>query len=68
VAGYNIYRSTSPGGESQTSPINGATLVSGDNYADTSVVAGATYYYVVTAVGTDEVQSADSSEASALVP
>jgi hypothetical protein len=68
IAGYNVYRSTSPGGESQTSPINGGTLVSGENYTDTNVVAGTTYYYVVTTVGTDEVQSTDSTEVSALVP
>jgi chitinase len=67
VMGYNVCRGTTPNGESPTplnsSPINGTT------YADANVTAGATYYYVVTAVAADGVtQSADSNEASATVP
>jgi hypothetical protein len=68
VVGYNVYRGTSPGGESLTSPINGSSLVGGESYSDTNVVSGTTYYYVVTAVNASGVQSADSSEASANVP
>jgi fibronectin type 3 domain-containing protein len=68
VVGYNVYRGTSPGGESLTSPINGPSLVGGESYSDTNVVSGTTYYYVVTAVNATGVQSADSTEASADVP
>jgi fibronectin type 3 domain-containing protein len=35
---------------------------------DQSVKAGTTYYYVVTAVGSGGVQSADSNETEATVP
>ena len=44
------------------SPINGTT------YVDESVAAGATYYYVVTAVGSNGAQSAASGETEATVP
>jgi len=68
VAGYNIYRATSSGGLTQTSPINGATLVAANTYIDTTVTDGTTYYYAVTAVSSSDEQSADSNEASAIVP
>jgi centrosomal CEP192-like protein/immunoglobulin I-set domain protein len=67
VAGYNVYRGTSPGGELLTSPIN-TSLVDAEGFTDTNVSNGTTYYYVVTAVGSDDVQSADSEEASAVIP
>lgn len=71
VAGYWVYRGTTAGGESST-PLN-PTMVTGSVstfvYNDTAVTAGATYYYVVTAVASDGVtQSADSNEVSATVP
>ena len=67
LMGYNVYRGTTSGGESSTAlnstPINATTLT------DTNVTAGASYYYVVKAVGSDGVtQSASSNEASATVP
>jgi hypothetical protein len=67
VAGYNVYRGTTSGGESPTplnsSPINGTT------YADENVAAGAEYYYVVMSVASNDVTlSAASNEASAAVP
>jgi len=67
VVGYNVYRGTASGGESATplnsSPINGTT------YTDATVQAGQTYYYVVTAVASDDAtQSANSNEVSATVP
>jgi formiminotetrahydrofolate cyclodeaminase len=67
VVGYNVYRGTTSGGpyptELNSSPINGTT------YCDSSVQAGQTYYYVVTAVASNDVtQSADSNQASAAVP
>jgi hypothetical protein len=66
VVGYNVYRGTTSGGESST-PLN-STPISGTTYTDESLVAGTTYYYVVTAVGSNDVQSADSGETEATVP
>jgi hypothetical protein len=67
VVGYNVYRGTTSGGESATplnsSPINGTT------YSDETVQAGQTYYYVVTAVASDDgTQSAYSNQTSSTVP
>jgi fibronectin type 3 domain-containing protein len=58
---FNVYRSTTSGGEGAT-PI--ATGISGDSYIDTGLTNGQTYYYEVTAVDTGG-ESATSSEASA---
>jgi fibronectin type 3 domain-containing protein len=48
VMGYNIYRGTTPGGEGST-PLN-PTPLGGTTFVDGNVTAGATYYYVVTAL------------------
>jgi hypothetical protein len=67
VVGYNVHRGTASGKESPT-PLN-STLVAGTRYTDENVVAGATYYYVVTAVASDGIgQSGNSNEAVATVP
>jgi hypothetical protein len=68
VTGYNVYRATSSGGESGTTAINGSALISGSSYTDSSVTAGATYYYVVTSVNSSGVQSAFSNEISGTIP
>jgi endoglucanase len=60
--GYNVYRSTTPGGG--YSQLNGSLLSSSD-YTDNSVSNGTTYYYVVTAVDTSNNESGYSGEASA---
>jgi two-component sensor histidine kinase len=67
VVGYDVYRGTTSGGPYPTqlnsTPINGTT------YTDATVQAGQTYYYVVTAVASNDVtQSADSNQVSATVP
>ena len=75
VVGYNVYRGTASGGES-TTPLNSSPVAAGCTstttctYTDaTTVVAGTTYYYTVTAVASNDVtQSADSNEVSAAVP
>ena len=65
VAGYNIYRSTVPGGPyTKQTP----SLVPGTAWRDTSVVAGQQYYYVVTAIDSTGQESGYSYQASALVP
>jgi hypothetical protein len=63
---YNVYRGTTSGGESST-PLN-ATPINGTTYVDESVTSGATYYYVVTAVGLNGAQSAASGETETTVP
>jgi fibronectin type 3 domain-containing protein len=66
VVGYNVYRGTASGGES-TTPLN-STPINGTTYADENVTAGTEYYYVITAVGSNGVQSTDSGETEATVP
>ncbi|SMD17929.1 hypothetical protein [Sporomusa malonica] len=60
ATGYNVKRATTAGGP--YTPI--ASNESGTSYVDSSVINGATYYYVVTAITADG-ESANSNEASA---
>jgi hypothetical protein len=65
VTGYNVYRSTVSGGpytKLTSSPVAATT------YADMSVQAAQTYFYVVTSVDSAGVESAYSTEVSATVP
>jgi hypothetical protein len=66
IVGYNQYRGTALGTYSKinSSPVTGTT------YSDTTVQSGQdiTYYYVVTAVNSNGLESADSSPASVTVP
>jgi hypothetical protein len=64
LAGYNVYRSTSPGVSTAGSPINNA-LITGTGYLDSEVTDGVTYYYVVTAVDDGANESTASNEDSA---
>lgn len=63
LAGYHVYRSTSSG--AAYTRITGS-LLTASNYADSSAVAGVTYYYVVTAVDTSFNESGNSNEASGM--
>ena len=65
VDGYNVYRSTVSGGP--YTKIN-ATLVPLTTFADDTVQAGVTYFYVVVAVDAGGVRSQDSNEAQASIP
>jgi fibronectin type 3 domain-containing protein len=62
ITGYDVYRSTTPGGESASTPI--PTNGSGTSFTDTGLANGTTYYYTVAAVNAAGV-SAPSAEASA---
>jgi hypothetical protein len=61
ASSYNVYRGTSPSGESGTPYLTSLTTTS---YTDTSVTDGTTYYYTIKAINTVGT-SASSSEASA---
>lgn len=65
VAGYRVYRSTTSGTSYSplfSSPLNALT------FQDSSVTDGDTYYYVVTAVDANGVESLYSNQATASVP
>lgn len=68
VAGYNVFRSTITGGEAGTPALNGATVISGTSFTDTSVVPGTTYFYVVSAQAATGNQSGFSNEATDTIP
>jgi hypothetical protein len=61
---YNVYRSTTAGGEGSTPLVTGVTATT---FTDTGLAAGTTYYYQVTAVNAQG-QSAKSNEAFATTP
>ena len=65
VNGYNVYRGSKTGGPySKINPsLDGTTT-----YADGSVQAGQTYFYVTTAVATDGTESTFSNEVNAVIP
>ena len=65
VIGYNVYRGGTKGGP--YTKIN-SVLDASTNYTDSTVSAGATYYYVVTAVDANNVQSAYSNEVVVVIP
>jgi hypothetical protein len=64
VVGYNVYRATISGGP--YTKIN-PSLVANTTFTDT-VQAAQTYYYVVTALGPGNVESANSNEVTAVIP
>jgi hypothetical protein len=59
VVGYNVYRSTKPGGSFKR--IN-SDLIRGLTYRDQDVQSGMTYYYTIRAVDAKGQQSNDSNE------
>jgi fibronectin type 3 domain-containing protein len=66
VSGYNVYRGTTSSGPYATK-LN-SSLVTSDQYTDSTVVSGQTYYYVVTSVDSNNVESVDSNQATAVIP
>lgn len=63
LEGYNLYRSDeSFSSISGMSPLNGNSLITGNNYTDEDVENGSTYYYRLTAVDEDENESNTSAE------
>ena len=62
LAGYNVYRSTTPGGPH--AKINTSVVATSD-YTDTGLTNSTTYYYVVAALDRCANVSGDSNESSA---
>jgi fibronectin type 3 domain-containing protein len=65
VAGYNVYRSVVSGGA--YAKVN-SQLITSTQYPDSTVLAGQTYFYVVTSADSSGVESSFSNQASAVVP
>ncbi|HEY0701872.1 MAG TPA: choice-of-anchor D domain-containing protein [Candidatus Acidoferrales bacterium] len=65
VVGYYIYRSSKPSGP--YARVNSSSTPN-TSYSDTTVADGQTYYYVVTAVNSSNIESTDSNVASATIP
>lgn len=65
ISGYNVYRSSTSGGP--YTRVN-SSLVSGTSFTDSNVQAGQTYFYVTTAVSSNNVESGYSTQAQAIVP
>jgi len=64
VQGYYVYRGAQSGG-----PYNKISALQPTNtYTDTTVASAQTYFYVVTAVGTNAAESGFSNEAVATIP
>jgi hypothetical protein len=65
VVGYNVYQAVSPGGPYS---IRNSSPVATTRYLDLTVQPGQTYYYVVTAVDSNNVESEYSTEVPATIP
>ena len=65
LAGYNVYRSEQSG--VYGSPINLQPIVV-SSYEDITALQGKTFFYVVTALNVDGVESGRSNEVIAVVP
>jgi len=65
VVGYNVYRGVQSGGPYMR--INNV-LEAPTSYVDYTVQSGCTYYYVVTAVDSNGLESAYSNEVVAVIP
>jgi uncharacterized repeat protein (TIGR01451 family) len=65
LAGYNVYRSTTPPVSIGGTPLNSSALITTTSYTDPGLSNGTTYYYVVTAVDETGHESAASTEVSA---
>jgi hypothetical protein len=65
VIGYNVYRGGTKGGPYRK--IN-SVLEASTNYTDSTVTAGATYYYVATAVDANDAESSYSNAVKVVIP
>ena len=65
VLGYNVYRASGTGGPYMK--LN-SWIIFATNYTDQTVQSGQTYYYVVTATSSGDLESAYSNEIVAVIP
>jgi len=65
VNGYRVYRSTISGAGYQ---LITSSLIPGTTFTDNAVGSGQTFFYVVTSVDAQGIESAFSNEATAAVP
>ena len=65
VIGYNVYRGTKSSGP--YTKLNGSVNTS-TSYSDSSVSDGTEYYYVVTSVNSEHVESSDSNQVAVTIP
>lgn len=65
VTGYNVYRATTSGGPYTRLTANPVAALT---YLDTTVLAGQTFYFVVTAVNDSRNESTYSNQATAIIP
>jgi fibronectin type 3 domain-containing protein len=65
VAGYNVYRGTQTGGPYT---LVSTAVVPATSFEDDSVQSGSSYFYTVTAVDGNAVESDPSNETEALIP
>jgi Abnormal spindle-like microcephaly-assoc'd, ASPM-SPD-2-Hydin len=65
AVGYNVYRGTVSGGPYASVTSNPVTTTS---FIDANVQVGQTYYYVVTSLNSNGVESAFSNQAAATIP
>ena len=65
IVGYDVYRGSASGGPYTLLTTAPVTTTS---YSDDSVLSGQTYYYVLTAVDSSNVQSGFSTAAPATIP
>ncbi len=65
VVGYNVYRGSVSGGPYAKMT---SSVVTGTTYSDKTVTGGRTYYYVITAVSSNQKESAHSNQAAAAIP
>ncbi len=66
ITGYNVYRSTTSAGP--YSKVNTGGLVASTSFADATVAARTTYYYVTTAVNCSNEESSYSNQITAEIP
>src|SRR6202046_2206803 len=66
VVGHNVYRGTNTGGPYGSKLT--ASPVTSTQFTDTGLQSGQTYYYVVTAVDSNGVESVYSNQATASIP
>ncbi|MFY9588106.1 MAG: LamG-like jellyroll fold domain-containing protein [Actinomycetota bacterium] len=66
IAGYDLYRGTSPGVSTAGTPVNGADLITGTTYVNAGLTNGTTYYYKLIAVDSANNRSTASLEDSAM--